>query len=38
MNSHRLFSDRGDELRCYGADKLDMCIGVAVGAREPIAP
>ena len=38
MNSHRLFSNRRDEPRSYGADKLDMCIHVAVGAREPLTP
>ena len=38
VSPHRMFSNRGDELQSYGSDKVDMCIGVAVGAREPLTP
>jgi hypothetical protein len=31
-----LFSNRGDEPRSYSSENLDMCVGVAVGAREQL--
>ena len=33
-----LFSNRADEPRSYSSENLDMCVGVAVGAREQVTP
>ena len=32
------FSNRADESRSYSSENLDMCVGVAVGAREQVTP